>query len=238
MCRLWMKRSNRVSIHLSRFPTAWKFVRRANLATPLCQSRWQSPFYVSPRIQPLSKKKKKKKIKAVATSASVSPSLYSTATRFLSLLHSEFFFVLYRSVWKFRARNGANRLKLRRSLESFLTAWQSSRVVSVISTILNFFFFSSTRIFQFNPFVYEIPRFMMLKRSIFFFCWDKEISCFVWSKRDIQYSKLLINLKLNLFIVIFVGNACRKDIVARILVIFQVEYLQKRTSFDETVCCL
>lgn len=78
-----------------------------------------------------------------------------------------------------------------------------------------FFFFSSTRIFQFNPFVYEIPRFMMLKRSIFFFCWDKEISCFVWSKRDIQYSKLLINLKLNLFIVIFVGNACRKDIVAR-----------------------
>lgn len=72
---------------------------------PLCQSRWQSSFYSFPPSYP-KKKKKKKRLPPL----SVPLPLFA---RFLSLLHPEFFFVLHRSVWKFRARNGANRLKLR-----------------------------------------------------------------------------------------------------------------------------
>lgn len=56
---------------------------------------------------PIKKKKKKKRLPPL----SVPLPLFDG--RFLSLLHPEFFFVLHRSVWKFRARNGANRLKLR-----------------------------------------------------------------------------------------------------------------------------
>lgn len=61
------------------------------------------PFHL-----PIQKKKKKKKR---LPPLSVPLPLFDG--RFLSLLHPEFFFVLHRSVWKFRARNGANRLKLR-----------------------------------------------------------------------------------------------------------------------------
>lgn len=95
--RVWMKRSNRVSIHLSR--SAWKFARRANLATSLCQPRWQSfHFMFPPRLFKKTKRKKNKSCRDFRR-LSVSSSFYSTITRFLSLLHT-FFFVLYRSVWK------------------------------------------------------------------------------------------------------------------------------------------
>lgn len=133
---------------------------------PLCQSRWQSPFYSFPPSYP-KKKKKKKRLPPL----SVPLPLFA---RFLSLLHPEFFFVLHRSVWKFRARNGANRLKLRTLFGKFSYSFlQSSPSLcpGLFHNDIEFFFLflSTRRIFQFNPFVYEIPRFTMSKCIFFFF---------------------------------------------------------------------
>lgn len=52
--------------------------------------------------------------------------------------------------------------------------------------------------------------------------------------------KLLINLKLILFVFIFVGNACREDIATKKHPCYFpcIKYLEKRSSFDKTVCSL
>lgn len=142
---------------------------------------------------PIQKKKKKKKR---LPPLSVPLPLFA---RFLSLLHPEFFFVLHRSVWKFRARNGANRLKLRTLFGKFSYSFlQSSPSLcpGLFHNDIEFFFLflSTRRIFQFNPFVYEIPRFTMSKCIFFFFFFfsrdTRKIFCLVWleKKKDIYES--------------------------------------------------
>ena len=142
VCRLWMKRSNRVSIHLPRFPTAWKFVRRANLASDpsLFVSLVDNLRFIRFHL-PIQKKKKKKKSDFRLCQSLFLYSLVSFRfyTRNFSLCYTDpsgnFVLEMALIVWSWE-----------RSLESFLTAsYKVPRVCVPVyfTTILNSFFFSS-----------------------------------------------------------------------------------------------